>query len=174
MHVFFVILLSLLALILLLLAWILFARIDFRVDTRAGIYRVSFGKFIAVFYSPEEKNFILTVFGWKRLLKPAYPIKAKPGAEELPGEKQVRAKKKPIPFRKLLRKMRAVLRSFHVTRFELDLDTDDVVMDAYLYPLFFLLSGKRSRLLIRFDGQSSLVLEANIRIVRIVRAMLTR
>lgn len=169
MQVFFLIILILLGFLLVLFCWVLFVRMSVRIDTRIGVYEMRIGRAIRVFFEPETKRFFLTVFGWKKALD-----SFSAGGKKVPQEKEkrVRKKRRRMPLKKLIRKIRAVLKTFHVTRFELDFDSDDVITNAYLFPVFFFLSGKRVKLRVRYNGENALVMEVNNRIARILRAVL--
>lgn len=169
MQVFFLIILILLGFLLMLFCWMLFVRITVQIDTRIELYEMRIGKAIRIFFEPGTKRFFLSVFGWKKALD-SFSAGEKKVKEE--KAKPVRKKRKRMPLKKLLRKMRAVLKTFHVTRCELDFDSDDVITNAYLFPVFFFLSGKRVKLRVRYDGENAFVLEVNNRIVRILRAVL--
>lgn len=169
MQVFFLIILILLGFLLVLFCWMLFVRISVQIDTRTELYEMRIGKAIRIFFEPVTKRFFLSVFGWKKALD---SFSAGEKKEKQGKAKPVRKKRRRMPLKKLIRKMRAVLKTFHVTRFELDFDSNDVIANAYLFPVFFFLSGKRVKLRIRYDGENALVMEVNNRIVRILRAVL--
>ena len=63
-----------------------------------------------------------------------------------------------------------ILKSFRVRRFRVEIDTDDYVLNAYLFPVFHLLS--RGRLQINFNGRNDIQIEITNRIGRIAWAWL--
>jgi hypothetical protein len=50
------------------------------------------------------------------------------------------------------RKARRLLASFQIRRFNLIVDTDDYILNAYLYPVFAFLTGHNRHLAINFIG----------------------
>jgi len=67
---------------------------------------------------------------------------------------------------------RRLWRSFHVLQFRLNIDTDDYVLNAYLYPAFKAISSKRKMdCVVNFRGQTELLLVIENRLFRILYAL---
>jgi hypothetical protein len=65
-----------------------------------------------------------------------------------------------------------LLRTFRVKTFDLLLDTDDYVMNAFLFPVFSRFSGRSRQLKINFSGRNELVLIVTNRIWDLVWAFI--
>ncbi len=63
-----------------------------------------------------------------------------------------------------------VLQSFKLTAFRLDLDTSDVLWNAYLYPVFFFLHSQKTPLHINYEGRTGLLLCVENSGARMLRA----
>jgi hypothetical protein len=70
--------------------------------------------------------------------------------------------------------IRRVLASFEVRRFRLILDTDDFILNAYLYPVFVFLSGKNRVLAINFQGRNAVDILVTNRMWRVLWALIRK
>jgi hypothetical protein len=93
-----------------------------------------------------------------------------------PTGKKEKKKSKPKPKRKRkkrsgkgsLKIMLSVLRSFKVKKFSLDIDTSDMIWNAYLYPVFFFLNSEKAHLNINYTGQVGILIHLENRLSRII------
>ena len=98
-----------------------------------------------------------------------------PRAKKKNEKKEAKKKKKQggLPFKITRRRVKRLLYSFKILNFQLNLDTDDYVLNAYLFPVFSLLSSRgRSSLGINYGGDFELQLLVENRLIRIVRALI--
>jgi len=65
-----------------------------------------------------------------------------------------------------------LLKTFKVRQFRLELDTDDYVINAYLYPLFYLVSRPQRQLSVNFEGRTNLALQIENRLSRMAGVFL--
>jgi hypothetical protein len=65
-----------------------------------------------------------------------------------------------------------IIQSICIKRFQVDIDTDDVVMNAQLIPAFVFLSPDSVRLSANFEGRVYARLLAEVRLYRLVWAFL--
>jgi hypothetical protein len=108
--------------------------------------------------------------GWVKMS--AAWLKKQMMGRERKGKEAGRAriwKKRPMRFWK---KGRRMLASFQIRRFRLLLDTDDFILNAYLYPVFVFLSGKNRYLAINFTGRNAVDILATNRIWRMLWALI--
>jgi hypothetical protein len=59
---------------------------------------------------------------------------------------------------------RDVVGSVRIKKLELDIDTDDFMLNAWLVPVFSMVNGENARLRVNFEGSSSLLLDMRIRL----------
>ena len=79
-------------------------------------------------------------------------------------------------FLKMTRKrIKRLLYSFKILKFKLNLDTDDYVLNAYLFPIFSLLSSRgASQLGINYNGDFELQLLIENRLIRMIQAIIIK
>ncbi|QIP15118.1 hypothetical protein G8759_22080 [Spirosoma aureum] len=77
-----------------------------------------------------------------------------------------------MPLRVFIRKARGILQTFRIRTSDIKLDTDDYLMNAYLFPVFSLLCRPGHRWQINFQGDTSVKLVIENRLYRIVFALL--
>jgi hypothetical protein len=89
------------------------------------------------------------------------------------SEKTVKKRKarKPMSPGKLLRKVRAILSTFRITRCFITIDTGDMRVNGILYPWVYLLKRRiRKNVSINFWGENVVILEAKNTIARMLWA----
>lgn len=133
----------------LLLIGFLFSPIVVYIDTEKNRYVVT--QFPVICFSIRvEQNFLTPHF---KLLGLNIPITKKEKAQPPPKTKQTKSSK----FKKSIHAWRFLaenmMRSFTLKKFVLDLDTDDVVLNAQLVPLFLFASGGLRTLTTNFNGR---------------------
>lgn len=115
----------------------------------------------------------LRIFWWTKDIDLLHPKtwKAKEKKDKkAKAKKKKSGRKKSISIKRIPRRLWRVLQSFQVQTFRLHVDTGSVVQNAYLYPVFYALRSPRRDLLIRYDGESLIVLRVRNRIIRMLRA----
>jgi hypothetical protein len=123
----------------LLVLWFLLAPVVVVIDSLREDYRVEIRSIGGVWFLPQEDWKVhFRIFFFQ---KDYFLFKPRKKKVEAPGKKKEKKKQKGRTFfkmkpRTLLRKGRRVLNTFKIRRCKLDLDTDDYVANAYLYPIF--------------------------------------
>jgi len=148
-------------------AYILFAPVYIEIDSIHSIYQVRLHKILSVsFFVNGEASLLEVKAGlWKRRID----LSKAPATKTHAAEEKKQELPASFPFRKLL----AVIRSFKVTRLDASLDLGDMSWNGMLYPCFCWLSfitGKNIQ--INFEGRNSLVLHIENNIARMSRAFL--
>lgn len=166
------IILGVLALILL---WLLIAPIRLIINSNRGTYQVeAFGIAKAsLIPEPDDIHLQVRVLFWQKDFWPLHEkARARKKKEEEKPKPQKKEKKSRWTFQRVKRKAIRVLRSFQVRAFRVNLDTDDYIQNAYLYPVFYFLSKGRRQLKINYKGETEVVLDINNRLYRILFALL--
>lgn len=152
-----------------LLLWLLIEPIIIKIDTITNEYYIRWRHIgsVALLFLNDDLLLRLRILFWQ---KDFYPLHAQ--------KKQEKPKKKPTKKAKSKwkrfswRRMKAILRTFKVRYFRMDLDTDDYVLNAYLYPLFYFANRPNRRLSVNFEGRTNVQLQVENRLLRIVRAFI--
>jgi len=132
--------LVLLLLLLVFIIWMLVTPMIFRIDTESGVMSFKIWGLgqASLIWIEREPVLVLHIFWWKKRLYP-YTWKKKTEQEEKPSKEKKR-KKRSGYF--TFRRARKLLKSFRVKEFRLNLDTEDVILNAYLFPFFYFLNRK--------------------------------
>lgn len=148
---FFIILLLLLALLLWLPVWV-------EVDTERQVYMAKWKGIISIWGIPEEEGWkwYFQLFFWKR----AFPQ----GGNDHKKERRPSAKsKRRFSIKQALALGRNLLKTIKIKYVTLNWDTSDFVLNAWLYPVFRLVSQGKYRLNINFTGQQELAIQIQTR-----------
>lgn len=147
-----------------ILGWILFIPLVVDVDTDRQDYRV---------YQIGTFRFWLTS-GFQprlRILGISIPIKQGKAVSTEKPEKEEKSGRK-FPFRNLPDLLNGIYQSMTVRWFRLDLDTDDVVLNAQMIPVFTFLSRGPVQLSANFAGRVYVSMRAEVKLYRIGWALL--
>ena len=157
--------------IIILLAWILFVPFRFCIDTTINQYYFEWSGIIKINFVPDEVEifFIRVKIPFYHIH--IYPIKKlieeekekekekKPGQEKSKKSWLRRINKKEVRRIKLLSKLGwKVFKALRLKKFEVNVDTGDVIYNAWLIPLFVSLNGNRTNLRVNYQGIVSVVL----------------
>ena len=158
------------ALLLGLITWILIAPIQLLIDTDHNKYTLSWMKIGSVELLPISNDFILRLrCGWLR--KDYYLLELKP-KKKSPAEKTGKRSKVSKAGVMMWRKARKIMQTFRVIAFRLHLDTNDYILNSYLFPIFYLLNRPSRELEINYKGESGLRLIIENRLYKILIALL--
>jgi hypothetical protein len=145
------------------------------IDSYHNVARASWGKFITVSLTEQEGDLVLRLwaFGWKRdwgLLKMIAKRKPTRNPDSIENTSRKPGKRRRLhwSFRRVLR----ILKSFRVHAFRLDLDTDDYVLNAYLFPVAEMLRYRGVDVFINFNGNTGIRLDVSNNPARILVAWL--
>ena len=141
----------LLSLILLLIGWLLIAPLRLFVDTGQGMLEIRWWGLGAagLYHTGDDLLFRFRIFFWKKEidLLTWQPTKKKKKA------KKAKKKKKRGKIPMSLRKFRRLLKTFKILEWELDLDTDNYLVNGWLYPVFYFLNRAGKRFQINYRGR---------------------
>lgn len=153
------------------LAYLLFAPIVLEIDTPRRWYGLHYGPALdarLVVDHLADPRFVLRFWRWQwrwSLLSKRTPKPASPKAAPSPQPKRRR--------RLGLPRMLKLLRTFHVRRFRLTMDTDDYVLNAYLFPIATWLTARGWPVSVNFMRQNQLELQIENRAGRLLWAFIT-
>lgn len=152
--------------ILVFVVTILLIPIRIKVDSNYHIYLVEWRHLFSakLLWRNEEPIIFLKSFFWKKEI-PLLNIQTT-SKKKLPKEKKTSKRKKTtFDFRK---KIKPLLKSFQVRQFFINIDTDNYIWNAYLFPVFYFLKNKERQLHINFQGDVEVLLEIQNRPIRIL------
>ena len=164
----------LLGILLLLLVCILLFPLIIEIDTNSGLYRLrlpGIARFQVVFSYEELIEFRIGVFFFRFRFNPFRSKK-----KEKDKKKDKKAVKKKMDLSAFLSGSRLaprILRSFRVRRLWLEMDSGDVISNAFLFPAAYALQQENIRISINNESRNSLHLIVQNRLIRIV-AILVR
>jgi hypothetical protein len=140
--------------VLAVIIFILVTPLILEIDTTTDIYRLQLVAIasVQVVFVDGLPQFRIWVLGWHKQID---PVRIK-GYKKNKKKETSRRNKRNRSAARIWQKVRAVLRSFTVQYFEMDIDTDDYAANAVLYPIALAVSGQRTFIRINFDGRTSL------------------
>jgi hypothetical protein len=146
-----------------LLLVILLTRLRIIIDSYGGIAKVSWGRVVHLFLTQSGGMPVLRLrlFGWTRdwLLLELFTGNHDSGNHDKTADRSRKRRKKgrrnKFSFRRILR----LINSFKVNAFKLELDTDDYVLNAWLFPAMELLRYRGVDISVNFNGMSGLRLD---------------
>ena len=155
---------------LVVVSWLLVAPLQLQIDTQANHYQlvwksIGYGKLVMY---PEKLGLKLKIFFWNLewQLFPARRKKQRNPKSEPPTSRDKKKRRRPsVP-------IRAMLRTFEVKRLRLHIDTDDFIINSYLYPVFYFLNRNREErdLRINYHGEALFQLIVENRLYRLLFA----
>jgi hypothetical protein len=155
-----------------LLLWILLGPVIITLDTSRNLYRFMLPGIVSARVVPEAGLFVIRC----RILFIPFTIdplrmEKRSGNKREKTEKKIRKRQSG---RKLLKKFRNVARGIRLRRFELDIDTDDFLLNAWLVPAFTAANSyKNVQLQVNFEGNLFMHLDLRTRIAAILWEMMT-
>jgi hypothetical protein len=151
----------------LLIGFLLFMPILICIDTDKALYYIKLKGLVTIGIEADKAEILqikVHVF-FKDFY--FYPLRQKKHDKKKPQKMGPKQKKSPG-----LTKVLRVVQSFKVTRFYVDMDTGDCLMNAKLYPLFALLKYKYGAFNINFDGRVKLLVHIENKPIRILRSFI--
>lgn len=154
-----------------LISYLLLAPIILEIDSDAGICRVRFHKIVSANLKIDEESIFLKLklAGWRKKYN-LLDFITKP-KEKKSVIKRSKKERDNLSFKKMFR----ILKSFRVRRFFISVDTDNMQMDGFLYPVFLLiqnLTGKKIQ--INFIGENTVKLTIENNIARVMWAFIKK
>lgn len=156
--------LTLILLILALLLWIIFTPVRVTVDTEARQYAIMQTGTLQMNLHPETGfKPEMKILGFNvPMEKKTKPVKKEKEQHQPATEKKKKKKKR--SFASWMFLVRRGLKSIRLKKLILDIDTDDVVLNAQLFPVLLLSSRYPLNLSINFDGRLYMHLEMEARL----------
>ena len=143
----------------LFLLWLLLGPVIIYVDSSSNRYFLNLpGIFQARIISSEE---LFQVRGWILFVPYRFnPFRIKKKKKDRPKGKK---KKFKLP-KGGVGMVKDAVRTIRVRKLEMNLDTDDFLLNAWLVPVFSLINRPNTRLHVNFQGESTLILDMRIRL----------
>lgn len=150
------------AVLVLLFLWILVGPVIIFTDTVTNRYVLSLPGVFSARAVPADGMF--HVRGWIFFVPYRFnPFQKKSRKPEKEAEKPAGKKKRWKP-RGGSQMFRDMISAFRIRRLHLDVDTDDVVWNAWLVPVFTQVNSDRVRLTANFEGRASLLMDLRTRL----------
>ena len=146
----------------LFLLWLMLGPVIIVVDSTSNRYDLSLpGIFQARVIQAED---LFHIRGWIFFVpyrfNPFKKRKQKRKKEDTPGDKKKRFKFPPGG----AGMVKDAIRTIRIRKLDLDLDTDDFLLNAWLVPVFSVINLQNTRLHVNFRGESTLLLDMRIRL----------
>lgn len=141
----------------LLLTGLLLTPLRLAIDSIRGVYQIRWYGLATLNWLPEESLDMLevrTLFFKKRFNLAEHIPQRKPAGK--PARK-TRARSAPSP-RNMLKTALAILKTFRVRRCQINWDSGDYVLNAWLFPVCFFLNRFPASVSVNFNGQCDIVL----------------
>jgi hypothetical protein len=146
----------LISLVLLFLLWLLLVPVILYTDTTQNSYVLTLPGIIHLRVVPTGTFFYIRA--WIFCL----PFRINPLKARKEKEKEKKKKTRRLPLK--TGALKAVLGAVRIRKLEMDLDTDDYSLNAWLIPAFSAVNGGNIRMQVNFEGRADLVLDLRTRI----------
>lgn len=145
-----------------LLLWILLAPVIIFLNTDANRYHVVLPGIIKMAIVPSAD--IFHIRGWIFFIPYKYhPFQGKKRKKkEKPEKPKTKEKLRMLSGNTQL--IKDAVGSFRIRKLQLDVDTDDFLLNAWLVPAFSVINGGNIQLRANFEGYSSLILDMRLRL----------
>lgn len=161
---------------LLILLYLLWAPFYLELDTEQGRYRVRFHYLAYAWLNWDDvlPELWVQALWWKKQIDFTKQQDKVKGETDQPKEKKTNKKRKGMPGWLQIKPALAVARSFKIDECYVDVDTDDVVLNGQLFPVFYLLGTTIGHpVSINFLGQNIIRLQVSNTLGRIAWTYLT-
>lgn len=159
----------LISLLLLLVFYLLFVPIIFRIDTDAKQYFIQVKGLMKAELKGDKEQLIKLRLKILFLHFNFFPLKYKKQTKtKKPAKSSSRSRRSRFGFRKIIR----LFRSFRIRQFSLNVDTGDPILNAKLYPVFGFLNHRYGGFEINFQNRNRLVLEIQNRPIYILKSFI--
>lgn len=164
-----VLLITFLVLFLLFFGWLLLTPITLKIDSLREQFMLRiWGLGKANLVITEEAFLIRVTLAWWSKNFQVFPSKKKKPEEKKPAKTKRKKKKMKWSWRKMIR----LLKTFKVKKLRLDLDTDNYILNAYLFPVFHFLRRPNQSVSINFMGRNECQLEVTNRVGKVLLALI--
>ncbi len=121
---------------------------------------------------PDDLIIRISIPFYQKDFFPLHPKASHKSTQKAKKKKQRRRKNTSKKHRKAFKLIRSVLKSFHIRQFRLNMDTDDYLTNAYLYPIFYFFNKGKGIWEVNYEGQFELDLEMDNRPIRLIYAFI--
>lgn len=131
--------------LLLLFMLVLLTSIEIEISSLKNVYEVRFGRLFRAGFEIGEEGTIgirIKYFFQKKYFSIIPPETNKKKKQKKPKEKGKEGKRKKPPVKNIFRRILSLLKSFEVRRMHVNIDTDDYVLNSWLFPAAFFLKRK--------------------------------
>lgn len=168
------VIISILAVLAGIVLCLLFAPVVIEINTHNGLYRIGlYGLWGRIYLVDAEIWVELKFARWKKdinIFNLPTTLSLKEGFMVNEGEGEGKKKQ---PFKPKWKILKELLKSFKIVKLSWTLDTDDYVLNAQLYPLFYLTKNfTNHNISINFQGENGLVLIVKNNAWRVLKAIL--
>jgi len=138
--------------------WLLFGPVIIFVNTRTGKYHLALPGIFKAAVVPSGE--MVRIRGWIFFIPFRFdPFSTGRKKQKKPGKKKAR-----FSLTGGLAAARNLLRTFRIRKLHLNIDTEDVVLNARLIPIFSAINTEDIRLQANFEGNASLLLDVRTRL----------
>jgi len=165
-------LLLILIILITVLTYLLFAPFFLEIDSTKGMFKIRFHHLISVRILLENSSLILEIKSpmWNKRIN---LLAQNERRKTFPKKKVLEKKKDGKSFKIKFSKIKAMIRTFKVNTFFVNLDTNDVLLNAKLFPVFLgLRIYTRKELYINFIGKNEIKIEIENNMARIIWAFI--
>jgi len=169
-------LLLILIILITVLTYSLFAPFYLEIDSTKGLFRLRFHHLISARILLEYSSLILEIKSpiWNKridLLAQNESKKKTISEDKIPEKKKSKSRKK--AYKISFKKLKAMLRTFKINIFYVNLDFGDVFLNAKLFPIFLgLRLYTRKNLKVNFIGENEIKIEIENNMARIIWAFI--
>lgn len=159
--------------ILFIFIYLLFAPFFVEIDSDTGLFRLRFHVLASAWLIINTESIFLNlkIGWWKKEIDLLLRKEKKKYEPDMPFENWLQAEKKSIPFHKTWKKIKAVVKSFRVTKCYIMIDTGNMPWNGILYPWFYLFSRRVNKnVMINFRGENTVILQIQNSLARMLWA----
>jgi len=160
----------LIALILLTLLWLLLGPVIIFVDTDENTYSAALPGIVKASLVPKDDLFMIrgSVFFIPYHFNPF----GKRSKNSLKQKERPLRKKRSFKLRGGMKMGRNLLHAFRIRKLQLNIDTNDFTLNAWLIPVFSAVNSENIRLQANFEGEATLLLDLRTRMGALLWAMI--
>jgi hypothetical protein len=142
----------------------MFAPLILVVNTESGNYSMRLSGILKIRIVPDEELFHIRV----RIFLVPFIIDPFRTVQKEVQKEVVEKDKKKVLSSSLLKALKELIQSFRVKRLYVDLDTENYLLNAYLYPAFMFLRSDRIQCFTNFEERNTVILDLRNRLARLL------
>ena len=160
---------TLVLIVVLFFSYLLFAPFYLEINSNNGMCRVRFHRLASVGIVIKDNSLVIdvSIAGWKRQFDLVDMLTTK-----REKKKVIRTRKKK-PIKISVEKIKAIVKSFKVSKCYVSVDSGNVQLNGMLFPVFYWLGRRAGKTIeINFLDKNIIILEINNNFARIIRAFI--